>query len=155
MNILFPPELLASSGFVFRTHRETSAFSDLLAEELIRRLDKAGKEVKDADDIKKLFNTDPEWKEVFLKTVNELLKEIDTYRSRIRGLVNMENCDLHTVSIQQLYLSKPCVELLKQEGVRSIGDIQDACNKLALHLPRKYLIEVLECTERIAPPFLN
>ena len=155
MNILFPPELLVSSGFVFQTHQETSAFSDLLAEELIRRLDKTGKEVKDADDIKRLYNTDPEWREVFLKTANELLKEIDTYRSRIRGLVNMENCDLHTVSIQQLYLSKPCADLLKQEGVRSIGDIQDACNKLALHLPHEYLIEVLKCTKRIAPPFLN
>ena len=155
MNILFPPEMLASYGFVFQTHQETSAFSDLLAEELIRRLNREGIKVEGVEDIKELYNTDPEWKDMFLKTVKGLLKEIDKNRPKIYGLVNMENCDLHTVSIHQLYLSKPCTEMLKQEGIRSIGDIQDACNTLSLNLPHKYLLEVLECTELIAPAFLS
>ena len=155
MNILFPPEILASYGFIFQTHQETSAFSDLLAKELIRRLNKDGIRVKGVEEIMELYNTDPEWRDMLLNSVKELLKELDKNRSKICGLVNMENCDLHTVSIHQLYLSKPCVEMLKQGGIRSIGDIQDACNKLSLDLPYKYLMEVLECTKWIAPPFLN
>lgn len=67
MNILFPPEMLASYGFVFQTHQETSAFSDLLAEELIQRLNREGTKVEGVEDIKELYNTDPEWKDMFFK----------------------------------------------------------------------------------------
>ena len=155
MNYLFPPDFLAASGFVFRTNSETSAFSDLLAKELFRRLNKGERKVENISDIEKLYCTDADWKAFFLKTANELMEELEINRSKIRGLVNMKNSDLHTISIQQLYLSRACEKLLVQKGLQSIGDIQDACNNLSLKLPHKYLIEVLGTIEKIAPTFLN